>query len=88
MPNASKSKRLLLRLPHSLHESLKNRAKEEGVSINQLCLFLLAKGLGKRVSTELIKKACPECKGSGFINNAECDFCSGLGFVYVENKPF
>ena len=34
-----------LRLPKSLHRALSLRSTEEGVSMNQLCLYLLSKGL-------------------------------------------
>ena len=33
-----------LRLPKSLHRSLVQRAKKEGISMNQYCLYLLSKG--------------------------------------------
>ena len=32
-----------LRMPRSLHKSLSTHAKEEGISMNQYCLYLLAK---------------------------------------------
>ena len=32
-----------LRMPRSLHRSLSVQAKEEGISMNQYCLYLLAK---------------------------------------------
>jgi antitoxin HicB len=35
-----------MRAPKSLHASLANRAKEEGVSLNTLAITLLAHGLG------------------------------------------
>lgn len=34
-----------LRVPKSLHRDLKTAAKHEGVSLNQLCLYLLSKNL-------------------------------------------
>lgn len=34
-----------LRIPKSLHRQLAQRSSEEGVSMNQLCLYLLSKGL-------------------------------------------
>lgn len=34
-----------LRLPRSLHRLLAQRSSEEGVSMNQYCLYLLSKGL-------------------------------------------
>lgn len=34
-----------LRIPASLHTDLKRGAKEEGVSLNQYCLYLLARNL-------------------------------------------
>ncbi len=39
------SGRILARLPKSLHEDLAERAKDEGVSLNQLVEYLLSKGL-------------------------------------------
>ena len=38
--------RILLRLPKSLHRQLAARADEDGVSINQMAVALLALGLG------------------------------------------
>jgi antitoxin HicB len=40
------SGRFVLRLPRSLHRQLAERADAEGVSLNTLCLTLLAGGLG------------------------------------------
>ena len=34
-----------LRLPRSLHKQLAQRSSEEGVSMNQYCVYLLSKGL-------------------------------------------
>ena len=34
-----------LRLPQSLHKQLAQRSSEEGVSMNQYCVYLLSKGL-------------------------------------------
>lgn len=34
-----------LRLPKSLHKQLAQRSSEEGVSMNQYCVYLLSKGL-------------------------------------------
>jgi len=34
-----------IRIPKSLHRTLANRSKQEGVSMNQLCLYLLAEGV-------------------------------------------
>lgn len=48
--------RLTLRLPDSLHQSLAQQAKTEGVSLNQMIVYLLARvttaaDLGKQQST-------------------------------------
>jgi predicted RNase H-like HicB family nuclease len=40
-----------LRMPKSLHKSLANAAKEEGVSMNQYCVYLLSKELRKDHTT-------------------------------------
>ena len=40
---AEKSGRVILRLPKTLHKELVNAAKAEGVSLNQYCLYKLAK---------------------------------------------
>ena len=40
--------RLLLRLPKALQRSLKEDAAEEGVSVNQYALFLIATARGQR----------------------------------------
>lgn len=34
-----------LRIPKSLHKHLADRAEEEGISMNQYCLYLLSKGV-------------------------------------------
>ena len=34
-----------LRMPRSLHQRLAQRSREEGVSMNQYCLYLLSKGV-------------------------------------------
>jgi antitoxin HicB len=40
----------VLRTPRSLHRSLAERAKREGVSLNMLAVALLAEGLGHRAA--------------------------------------
>jgi len=35
-----------LRLPKSLHKELAERSKQEGISMNQYCLYLLSKNTG------------------------------------------
>mgnify|MGYP001602521041 FL=1 len=42
------SGKILTRTPKSLHKALIDKAKEEGVSLNQLVVYLLSMGLGKR----------------------------------------
>lgn len=39
------SAQMPLRIPHSLHRGLKDAAKAEGVSLNQYCLYLLARNV-------------------------------------------
>lgn len=36
-----------LRMPKSLHKALAEKAKEEGISLNQYCIYLLGKELTK-----------------------------------------
>jgi YgiT-type zinc finger domain-containing protein len=38
---------IALRIPKSLHASLYQKSKQEGVSLNQLCLYLLSAGVDK-----------------------------------------
>lgn len=38
-----------LRLPKSLHKELVERSKQEGISMNQYCLYLLSRNLGDSV---------------------------------------
>jgi antitoxin HicB len=52
------SGRFVLRLPRSLHRQLAERADAEGVSLNTLCLTLLAAGLGVR-APQAIEEAVP-----------------------------
>jgi antitoxin HicB len=47
-PGAGYSGKWLLRAPKSLHQSLADRARREGVSLNTLAVALLAEGLGHR----------------------------------------
>ena len=35
-----------LRMPKTLHKCLADRAREEGISMNQYCIFLLSKNVG------------------------------------------
>lgn len=42
------SGRILARTPKSLHRILMEKAKEEGVSLNQLVVYLLSRGVEKR----------------------------------------
>ena len=44
------SGRFNLRIPKSLHKRLAMAAKEEGVSLNQLAMYLLANGLKSSAS--------------------------------------
>jgi antitoxin HicB len=46
------SGKLTLRMPKSLHKELTQAAAEQGVSINQLILYFLSKGIGQ-VTTEM-----------------------------------
>ena len=43
-PNAQHSGRLMLRMPHELHDKLSRLAAEQGVSLNQLAVALLSSG--------------------------------------------
>jgi predicted RNase H-like HicB family nuclease len=40
------SGQLRLRMPRTLHRTLSERSKREGVSMNQLCIYLLSGGVG------------------------------------------
>jgi len=40
------SGQLRLRMPRSLHRNLSERSKREGISMNQLCVYLLSGGVG------------------------------------------
>jgi len=44
------SGKILARTPKSLHRALMEKAKEEGVSLNQLVVYLLSRGVDKRSS--------------------------------------
>lgn len=43
LPEAEYSGQFKLRIPKSLHRSLAIHSREEGISMNQYCLYLLAK---------------------------------------------
>lgn len=43
------SGRILLRAPKSLHKELVERARREGVSLNQFMIYQLSKSLGRKV---------------------------------------
>jgi antitoxin HicB len=49
-PAEGYSGKWVLRAPRSLHRSLAERAKREGVSLNMLAVALLAEGLGHRAA--------------------------------------
>lgn len=44
------SGKILARTPKSLHKALMEKAKEEGVSLNQFIVYLLSKGVEKRAN--------------------------------------
>jgi predicted RNase H-like HicB family nuclease len=44
------SGKILARTPKSLHKALMEKAKEEGVSLNQLVVYLLSRGVNQRIS--------------------------------------
>lgn len=49
-PNADDfSGQLRVRMPKSLHRTLSQMAKEENVSLNQLIIYHLSKGIGKKL---------------------------------------
>lgn len=48
------SGKVLQRFPKSLHARLAQRAREEGVSLNQLVLSLVAEGLGRRMNESAV----------------------------------
>ena len=41
-----------IRIPKSLHKSLAERSRQEGVSMNQLCMYLLSSGTGTAQSQQ------------------------------------
>ncbi|MBQ9200552.1 MAG: toxin-antitoxin system HicB family antitoxin [Lachnospiraceae bacterium] len=43
IPEESYSGQFKIRMPKSLHKSLAEHSKQEGISMNQYCLYLLAK---------------------------------------------
>jgi len=45
MKGGDSLKQVIVRVPDSLHRELKEEAKKEGVSLNQLCLTKLARPL-------------------------------------------
>jgi antitoxin HicB len=47
--SGSYSGKWVLRTPKSLHRSLAERARQEGVSLNALAVAMLAQGLGQRM---------------------------------------
>jgi antitoxin HicB len=47
--NDAYSGKWVLRTPKSLHRSLAERARQEGVSLNALAIAMLAQGLGQRM---------------------------------------
>lgn len=46
------SGKILVRAPRSLHRDLAHRAALEGVSLNQLCVSLLSRGIGLQSASE------------------------------------
>lgn len=56
---AEKPARLVARLPRSLHRSLRERASEDGVSVNTMMVTLLAHGLGEIDAARPASKAHP-----------------------------
>lgn len=54
--NIEYSGQFKLRLPKSLHKSLVQQAKREGISMNQYCLYLLSKGDSSLETLNLVKE--------------------------------
>ena len=51
-PNARHSGRLMLRMPHELHDTLSRLAAEQGVSLNQLAVAMLSSGAAWRAERD------------------------------------
>ena len=51
-PNAQHSGRLMVRMPHELHDELSRLAGEQGVSLNQLAVALLSSGAAWRADRD------------------------------------
>ncbi|MGH2883328.1 MAG: toxin-antitoxin system HicB family antitoxin [Solirubrobacteraceae bacterium] len=51
-PNARHSGRLLVRMPHELHDKLSRLAADQGVSLNQLTVALLSSGAAWRADRD------------------------------------
>lgn len=46
--------RLNLRIPKSLHRKLAESAKREGVKLNQLAIYLMANGIGEKLTDKQV----------------------------------
>lgn len=60
-----------VRMPPALHEQLKARAAQQGVSLNQLCVALLAGGVGFNMvdATNAELEATLEQAGKGSVTH-------------------
>lgn len=60
------SGKFLVRLPRTLHRTLINRAKAEGVSLNQLVVYLLSSGVARerRETQPLLPRQAPQGKAA------------------------
>jgi len=46
-----------LRIPKSLHKTLAKRSKDEGISMNQYCLYLLSSGVGASDAIDFLRNS-------------------------------
>ena len=51
-PNTRHSGRLMVRMPHELHDELSRLAADQGVSLNQLAVALLSSGAAWRADRD------------------------------------
>ena len=74
-----------LRIPKSLHKSLSEHSKAEGISMNQYCLYLLTKndwrgavGYEEKISCSRFGKNRTEYKAYYAIKRTFCERCPGF----------
>ena len=79
-----REKTIVARVSDKELRMIKEAARREGVSVSHFVRHAVLKCC-KEVK-KFVQKPCPECEGRGFTDRGECEFCGGLGYIFVESR--